>query len=353
MKRIDISSLSEPISADSPAGPDLEYDSEFIALEEAARTEPEQQFGSTIVAAAEPEWDSVRNLAVALLSRSKDLRVTMYLVQALTHGNGLDGLSQGLALTRALLEGFWDALHPCLDPEDDLDPTARVNIISSLCDPDVVLAAARNAPILEVPGLGGIAFRDVQIAKGLLPPPPDVDETLKLDSIEAAIRDMDLPLLKEVTAGITGAVEDTVAIERLVTENVGVTHAVGLDALKELLAEIEGFLLEQLGVRGGADQAPEAQTADSAIGASGVASGTGETKRLSGAITCPQDVTDALDKIIAYYTTNEPSSPVPLLMQRAKRLVSTGFLEILRDVAPDALEQAERLAGIQDQSEAD
>jgi type VI secretion system protein ImpA len=52
-----------------------------------------------------------------------------------------------------------------------------------------------------------------------------------------------------------------------------------------------------------------------------------------------------LDKIIDYYRANEPSSPVPLLLQRAKRLVSVGFIDILRDIAPDALAQAEMVTG--------
>jgi type VI secretion system protein ImpA len=89
MKQIDISTLTEPLSADSPAGPDLEYDPAFVALEDAARTEPEQQFGDTIVAAEEPAWDRVRDLAVELLARSKDLRAALYLLQALVHGHGL------------------------------------------------------------------------------------------------------------------------------------------------------------------------------------------------------------------------------------------------------------------------
>lgn len=353
MKQIDISTLTEPLSADSPAGPDLEYDPAFVALEDAARTEPEQQFGDTIVAAEEPAWDRVRDLAVELLARSKDLRAALYLLQALVHGNGLKGLAQGLALIRALLEGFWDSLHPQLDPDDDLDPTARVNIVASLCDPALVLAAVRNAPMLQVPGLGGIAFRDLQIARGQLPPPPDAEEVLKLDSIEAAARDVELPMLKETTTAVTGAVHDTVAVEQFLTEKVGVTHAVSLDALKSILTEINVFLQEQLEARGGADVLDGGQTVDSATSASDVTSGPIETTRSSGVITCSKDVTDALDKIIAYYKTNEPSSPVPLLLQRAKRLVSSGFLEILRDIAPDGVTQAERVTGVKPEAGAD
>ena len=44
----------------------------------------------------------------------------------------------------------------------------------------------------------------------------------------------------------------------------------------------------------------------------------------------------------------EPSSPIPLLLERAKRLVSKDFLEVLADIAPDALATARTAAGLKD-----
>ena len=49
-----------------------------------------------------------------------------------------------------------------------------------------------------------------------------------------------------------------------------------------------------------------------------------------------------------YYERHEPSSPVPLLLKRAKRLVAKDFMEILRDLAPDGVDQAERISGPSD-----
>lgn len=345
MKPIDVQALTAPISEDPPSGPDLEYDPASVALEEAARAQPEQQFGDTIVAAAEPDWARVRDLAVGLLERSKDLRAALYLVQALTQGNGLPGLAQGLTLVRELLGAYWDSLHPQLDPDDDLDPTARVNILTSLCDPDRVLRAVRNAPIVRVPGLGGIALRDLQIARGQVPPPAEDKDVLKLDAIEAAMHALDLDVIKEMMARVRGAVADTAAIEQLLVEKVGVTQAVSLDPLRATLDEIRAFLNEQLVARGEPSDASAGARTDEA-GAGGDVGGEAGTQRISGSITCPQDVIDALDKVISYYQVKEPSSPVPLLLMRAKRLVSLGFMDILRDLAPDALAQAANVTGV-------
>jgi type VI secretion system protein ImpA len=53
-----------------------------------------------------------------------------------------------------------------------------------------------------------------------------------------------------------------------------------------------------------------------------------------------------LDRICAYYARVEPSSPVPLLLQRAKRVAMMDFLEIVRDLADQGLPQVGLVAGI-------
>ena len=52
----------EPISADAPAGVNIEYDSRFLELQSAAEGKPEQQYGDTIIPAEEPDWAMVEKL---------------------------------------------------------------------------------------------------------------------------------------------------------------------------------------------------------------------------------------------------------------------------------------------------
>ncbi|MCP4043351.1 MAG: type VI secretion system protein TssA, partial [Gammaproteobacteria bacterium] len=60
MAKIDIDMLLREVSADSPCGEDLEYDSDFGELERTAESKPEQQYGDTVVPAEEPEWGEVK-----------------------------------------------------------------------------------------------------------------------------------------------------------------------------------------------------------------------------------------------------------------------------------------------------
>jgi type VI secretion system protein ImpA len=52
-----------------------------------------------------------------------------------------------------------------------------------------------------------------------------------------------------------------------------------------------------------------------------------------------------LDQILDYYRQREPSSPVPLLLQRARRLVPMSFVEAMRELAPSGVEELARVAG--------
>jgi type VI secretion system protein ImpA len=65
----------------------------------------------------------------------------------------------------------------------------------------------------------------------------------------------------------------------------------------------------------------------------------------TGGIKSRDDVLKALNAISAYYEKFEPSSPIPLFMARCKRLVTMGFVDIVRDLVPDALAQVDVLRG--------
>ena len=52
-----------------------------------------------------------------------------------------------------------------------------------------------------------------------------------------------------------------------------------------------------------------------------------------------QDVISAIEKIEEYYYKNEPGSPIPLLLQRARNLVDKDFLSLMEDLSPDSIHQ--------------
>jgi type VI secretion system protein ImpA len=81
--------------------------------------------------------------------------------------------------------------------------------------------------------------------------------------------------------------------------------------------------------------------------AAGAAGGEGGAMAV-GAIKSRQDAIRALEAVAEFFRRNEPSSPIPLIVDRAKRLVSKDFLEVLGDIAPDAVSTARAAGGLRD-----
>lgn len=345
MAQYDLEALLAPIGDESPAGDDLEYDAEFLALGRAAAAKAERAIGDTVKAAEEPDWDKVAELAQAVLLRSKDLRAAIHLTTAWMRTSGMPGWSAGLSLIRGLLEHFWDSVYPQLDVEDDNDPTMRVNSIVPLGDLQGVLGYFRTTPFVQSPRLGRFDLRSLRIANGTLKVTAIDGETqASLTEIEACCMDCSEDELVAVTTAIRQSLETAKVIDDIFNDRVG---AAGPD-LKLLLGdiyELKKFLESQL-----ARRIPQEATTDadeSADGAGAPVAG-GQVRPATGAIASPQDVMRRIDELCDYYTKNEPSSPVPLLLRRAQRLVGMDFMDLLKDLAPGGVSELRMVSGTPD-----
>lgn len=345
---ISIDDLLQDVSPDAPCGLDLEYDPEFVAMEQAARGREEQQFGDSVLEAEGPDWRAVKKQALALFTRTHDLRVAVYLARALTVTDGLVGHRDGLCLVRELIARRWDQMHPLLDPDDD-DPLMRTNTLLNLCGPDTLLGELREVELVQARGLGRFTFRDYQVADGKLPP-AEHGEAPSLGDIEAAFLACEPEDLQAKTAAVMEAIAATQAIDEDVTTRVGVGNAVSLTPLVDQLRELNSILSEALARRGedtaGGGAAGAAAGADAASAAAGApAAGNSPASASSGEINSREDVIRILDRACQYYERHEPASPVPLLLRRAKGLVHKDFLEIMRDLAPGGVQDVEKIKG--------
>ncbi|MFQ5587553.1 MAG: type VI secretion system protein TssA [Nitrospiria bacterium] len=343
---LDLKSLLEPVSEEVPSGPDLEYDAAYSALESATQGKPEQELGQTKVAAEPPKWDEVKRAAIDLFDRTKDLRVATWLLSALVHTEGLSGLEDGLRLLRELLSRYWVSLHPQLDPGENNDPTERINIVLMLVDPQSTLLTVRRAPLVNSKVFGRFSLKDILIASGVEPmldkigvPQPETA------TVDAAFTDTPIEALQKTADIVSNCIAHVGAIETFFTEQVGSVYAPSFKNLVNLLKEIAKVLSDQLGRHGVNKTDPIAKTQSEAAT---IPSTQLTAHTLPAQITSREDVFRQLDKIIAYYTKYEPSSPVPLLLKRAKQLIHKDFMEIINDLVPAGVAQAKTICGPQD-----
>jgi type VI secretion system protein ImpA len=355
MSSVDIDQLLTPITDEMPAGDDLEYDPEYGELVLAAQRKPEQRMGDQFIPAVEPDWTAVFEKSTTLFSRSKDYRIAVNLTNAAFQKDGFAGLADGLSVIRLLTEQFWDGVYPLLDAEDNNDPSFRVNALIALNDENGTLGLVRSTPMVESRAMGKFSLRDYLVATGDLATvaTETVDENdaaegnegngagdsgpPQISHIDAAFMDVDIDDLQLTQASIERAAEEVSAVSALLTDLVGTMDAPDLDPLSQELWQVNNVLVDHLARRGVGDGI---EAADDSAGESGGS--------VSGQINSRDDALLMLDRICDYFARHEPSSPVPLLLRRAKRLVAADFLEILKDMTPDGVHQAESIAGVQD-----
>jgi len=330
---IDIEQLLAETPEAPPCGPNLEYDAAFLELEQGAKGKPGQEFGGTVIPPEEPEWAKVSELARSLLQRTKDLRVAVYLTRALVNTEGVSGLNSGLKLILQLLERFWDHVHPGLDPEFGNDPTMRVNALAPLVDAEGLLRDLGRSAFLQSRSVGRILVRDVEIALGKQPAPPQgAGMTLEqLTSMARAIAEED----RSALAYPEEAQQTLLALNSLLLKKVDAARVIDVKPMTNILSSLISISNTVLA-------ALEPAQADAGGGSYNASARSGAG---SGEIRNRGDVLRILDRVCEYLERHEPTNPAPLLIKRAKRLMVMNFVDIVRDIAPDSMKQVETITG--------
>jgi len=331
---------------DAPSGENLEYDPDFTAMELAGQPEEERQAGAEIVEGRDPDYKDLAKKARAVLERTHDIRAAVYLADCEARLNGLPGFAEITRYIRGCLEEYWDTCHPQLDEDDDNDPMMRINAITGLGARGTIIRGLRTAaPLTDSRALGRVTLKAIEIANGEADPVAD-ETPMSKSEIDAAFKDTDDDTLKAYFEAATSALEDVAAIDAVFMEK---TPGFGpaLDDLQTTLGKILKELSKHVDVEVVQD-AVEAEGVGAAPAAKPVAGG-----GVPGEISTRSDVTAALDRVIDYYARHEPSSPLPILLKRARRLVGAEFMEIINDLAPLGADNVKLIGGVGGTDEAE
>jgi type VI secretion system protein ImpA len=335
----DLSALLEEVSADKPCGDYLEYDPAYLELNKDILGTPEDPISGE--AAQPPNWRDIEKKSLAILQQSKDLQIAIYLLRALIVQEGIPGFRDGLNFLRGLLENYWESVHPQLDPDDDLDPTARINILEELNSFESVLRPLSLASLVESKSVGQFSLRDIQlatdkieVAEGASKPDINLIKNLFLDTTQTQT-----PLTYQAVIESIDLIQQ---IDRFVGEQVGIENSADFSALLAQLKETR-HVFEQFAVGLGHDTDAESVNEGDFDDSGAVQPA---RKQLNvGEINSRQDVLRMLDLICKYYKDVEPTSPVPMLLNRAKYLVTADFMQIIQNLLPDGLTQLEQIKG--------
>ncbi|RWK09968.1 type VI secretion system protein TssA [Mesorhizobium sp.] len=387
---IDLALWLNPLNGENPSGEDLRNDPAFHELERL--TEPQVKVvhdgNSKPTSQASPvDWAAVLDKAEELRSRGRDLRLLVIVARALANEERLAGLAQGLTLIARTFDQHWETMHPALRPNAQPRDAAlrRINALLDLQNAqDGLLANLRETIFFSPRQIGPISGRDLE--QGAL------DERVMLQeaasglgaSEKAALASAHSQLLNRVRSGcaaqidqagdaMTSLLADARAaiaaldevdaalnkridgngptipelrrfLQRLLTtlERNSAAGAAANGAAKPVLQPAETAAPTGNGYQAGGAEAMGAETMAS------VASHAEPGARLPDRITSRDDVVRCLDLVVAFYDRTEPSSPIPHLARRVRRMVHMDFVELMEDLAPSGLKEFRQLAGVPD-----
>lgn len=316
--------LLEPISVEAPCGESLE-DTQLLASFDGFRV-----FGQSTPLEPAPQWGDIKNRALEALAKSKDLRVLAFLGSAVLRTDGFPAFSDTLNVAARWLDLYWNQVHPVVSE----DAILRRNALNCFADPMGVVDGLRRLPLVTSRIHGSVSLRDIDIATGQVVP-KDGDPRPSEDQINGAFGAMAVEDLAGLHESAVSAIAALKSIDAHMRDAAGSEATPQFDTLSAQLVKLERFVGGQLAQRPGHEPAPAAGESPAAA-------------MRVGAIGSRQDAIAALDAVAEFFRRTEPSSPIPLFLARAKRLVSKDFLEVLADIAPDAVAQARVAGGLRD-----
>jgi type VI secretion system protein ImpA len=368
---VDAERLLAPVSPDRPAGEDLRYTEVYAQIQEARREEdPSLPQGVWQAKLKRADWPAVSALcADALASRSKDLQIAAWLLEARFHQEGLPGVRAGLALLRELSARYWEGLFPG-GPADHKTRLSPIHWLNEKFAPRL-----RHIPV-AVPANGGsqvytVADWEEAVRRG------DKEQKEQKERIRQGAAGSPRRFYVDLLECLEGTSEEATRLEGLLRERCG-SDEPSLGRLKEHLTTAQRVLASfQAEYHGAADPAaPEPPPPPPPTpGPPPPAPAAGAASRDSAESADAADVADAaeaeagaapgarfrtrdeayqlLAEIAEFLLRAEPHSPTPYLIKRAVAWGQMPLAEVLQELVrdPNDLRAAYSLLGIEGRDE--
>ncbi|WP_339413557.1 type VI secretion system protein TssA [Photorhabdus cinerea] len=339
LAQTDITRFLHPISADAPAGCDIEYEPLFEQISAAREVDEDlPQDDAWGYETRQADWLQVSVLCQEVLEKhSKDLQIACWLTQAQGELYGLAGIGGGITLLACLLETFWPVLYPPLDDEEGNSADARLGRLSWL---DKQLVKQLDNLTLTSDGKLSLSvwqrvqyFEQRVAAKSELRAPLISDGYFGIaecdDSIRATPAEQFNQLLAQAEQ-VNQALEKLHQIMAGLVPDTGNSMSASAQRLQEMMALITRFY--EIVAPGAMQQSRGEEMSSGGTASNGINTTLAEDRSHHET----RDVAiGQMINIANYFRKNEPTSPVPYLMERAARWANMGMAEWLEEMMED------------------
>jgi type VI secretion system protein ImpA len=310
-----------PISDTEPCGPNLEYDQEYANILARMIPKGDAQYGDFVRVPDAPNWVEIERDCCRMLLRTRDIAIILLLMRCHIHLDHANGLREVFALLLDLLERYPEQIHPQLVIDGEHDPSVRANALAALVDPEGILGDLRDIYISKNSAMH-LQIRDVERAFAT-PRPPDA---LSPESVQLQLADLyragdfNLLALQEVAEWVTRLEQ---WLRAYMPEN-----APDLGKFFHLLRHFQGSANGKINAPAVAHSSPVAAAPqlETAFAQTETYEQTKERAL--------QSIRQARD----WFERYEPSSPVPILLRQAERMVNKRLHEIIQAIPADLVE---------------
>lgn len=320
----------EPVSAADPSGPDRTGEFERSAIDTVFDSGFSDDSGIS-----DTNWKDVLSGIEGELATSKDLWLPIYMMRAGVNCGRLDVVETGGELLAALSDRFWDTVHPQLS---EYGLQARITPCNSLADYGRFLLPLRRMVLISHARLGSYTADDFERFA------QNAEAETGFGMFKAAMNDIGVgepALLVEQLTNIRSALARTDATFALHSDGNGPNFQKTYEVLDQIIRAVSQYSGNST------DGPPDADKPKKTLGIEPSA------QRAGGAIESRDDVLRAIDAIADYYRRKEPSSPLPVILKRARHWVNLDFLGILEDINPASIEEVKRVLVFQEKESDD
>ena len=208
-------------------------------------------------------------------------------------------------------------------------------------------------PLVESKGVGIVSLRVIEQA--VAGNKENTEGGLEIGQIKGVFKDADNDSVVATYNAAKQCITHLHAIDQTFISKAGSKYSVDFasltDVLNQLVLQLEQFArldVEVTQTDQPSDSEPESAEQISAANAQAGnnAMTQNQLNDSSLRLTSRKDVERCFDLICNYYDEFEPSSPIPILINRSKKLVNLDFVDIVKDIFPDGLEHVQKLGGL-------
>ncbi|SPH18702.1 hypothetical protein DEA8626_02244 [Defluviimonas aquaemixtae] len=382
----DLETFLAPVDGSDPSGAELRNDPRFHAierlLEPASRENRLSDLNAGGTGAVALDWGALLEDASALAGEGRDLRLLVIVARAVANEAGFAGLGAGLTLLAETVERNWDELHPALRDSSSAREAAvrRINALYQIeNDDNGILGDLQFNTVLEPRGVGAVSGAD--LAAGTLKrttilseAPSGLGEAEKaalmaahetrVQRVTTACRATaaEQPELLQALVNDVAAAEEALGkleqtLDARIAENGSSIRFKALGTFLERVAATLAIVEKEEAATTGAPAPKEIEMASTPKKPNGADPALPERKEpaspaassVPGQINSRRDVERCLDMIIDFYERTEPSSPIPHLARRVRKMVPMNFIELMEEIAPSGMKEFRNVAGAPDE----